>query len=150
MAQSPLLEINRHNADDTKKRKSNWRRVLWDSWDKPPEVRQYEINHYQGRSLIFLTGKKAYFKDGSHVDDIRLLEYVYQVFGQVRIILRLLWENLNILTRNRSNLQSAFVSGMKEDLSLYGNVRGFSFEKLDLGNNGLIGNELCYNRIRSC
>ncbi|QKX56950.1 uncharacterized protein TRUGW13939_04058 [Talaromyces rugulosus] len=89
MAQSPLLETNSHNAGDTKNRKSNWRRLVWDSWDKPPEERKLILK----------------------------MDLTLMTFGCLSTFIKYL---------DKSNLQSAFVSGMKEDMSLYGNEMNYA------------------------
>ena len=65
-------------------------------------------------------GTQTYSQAGPHIDDIRLPWYFHQISRQV--CGPEISHSYTSTDTFRSNLQSAFVSGMKEDLSLYGNV----------------------------
>ncbi|OJJ00720.1 hypothetical protein ASPVEDRAFT_885207 [Aspergillus versicolor CBS 583.65] len=71
------------------KRKPSWRRILWDSWDKPVEERKLILK----------------------------MDLTLMTFGCLGTFIKYL---------DKSNLQNAFVSGMKEELSLYGNEMNYA------------------------
>ncbi len=60
---------------------------------------------------------------GPHPHDVWVSGDIYQVYRPVRV--PFYW-NISITDQSSSNLATAFVSGMKEDLSLYGNQLNYA------------------------
>ncbi|KAL4787133.1 major facilitator superfamily domain-containing protein [Aspergillus varians] len=89
---------------------TTWRSIVWDSWDKPPEVSICDSISEESHFLIEIISKQERRL-------ILKLDLTLLTFGCLGTFIKYL---------DRFNLTSAFVSGMKEDMELYGNEMNYA------------------------